>query len=103
MATWTPGPWRYDPTTRAITGGNGTRLALILTDVDPEIVGANGRLIAEAPALVEVISEAQEIGAFLLAERRWSVQTEELVRTTVERINATMTRLTDPPRAETAM
>ncbi len=79
MAIWTPGPWRYDRTTRAVTGPDGARVALILTKVNPEIVEATGRLIAEAPALFEVLDEAQELGAFLLAQRRWSLQTEELV------------------------
>ncbi len=79
MAIWTPGLWRYDRTTRAVTGPDGARVALILTKVNPEIVEATGRLIAEAPALFEVLDEAQELGAFLLAQRRWSLQTEELV------------------------
>ncbi len=79
MAIWTPGPWRYDRTTRAVTGPDGARVALILTKVNPEIVEATGRLIADAPALFEVLDEAQELGAFLLAQRRWSLQTEELV------------------------
>ncbi len=94
MAIWTPSPWHYDPTTLAVTGPDGARVALILTEVNPEIVEANSRLIAEAPALFEVLGEAQAIGAFLLAERRWSLQTEELVRITLERINAAMTRVT---------
>jgi hypothetical protein len=42
-------------------------VALILTEVNPEIVDATGRLIAEAPALFQVLDEAQELGAFLLA------------------------------------
>ncbi len=72
MAIWTPGPWHYDPTTRAVTGSDGARVALILTEVNPEIVEANSRLIAEASALFEVLGEAQELGAYQLAERRWS-------------------------------
>jgi hypothetical protein len=103
MAIWTPGPWRYDRTTRAVTGPDGARVALILTEVNPEIVEATGRLIAEAPALFQVLDEAQELGAFLLAQRRWSLQTEELVRINVERINAVMAHVTGPPRYETAM
>ena len=94
MAICTPGPWHYDPTTRTVTGPDGARVALILTQVNPGVLEANGRLIAEAPALFEVLGEAQEIGAFLLAERRWSLQTEELVRITLERINAAMTHVT---------
>jgi len=103
MAMWAPGPWHYDPTTRTVTGPDGTRVALILTEVDPEIVEANSRLIAETPALFEVLGEAQELGAFLLAERRWSLQTEELVRIIVDRVNAVMATVTGPPRRETAM
>jgi len=103
MAMWTPGPWHYDPTTRTVTGPDGTRVALILTEVNLEIVEANSRLIAETPALFEVLGEAQELGAFLLAERRWSLQTEELVRINVERVNAAMATVTGPPRRETAM
>ena len=94
MAMWAPGPWHYDPTARTATGPDGTRVALILTEVNLEIVEANSRLIMEAPALFEVLSEAQEIGAFLLAGRRWSVQTEELVRITLEPINSAMTNVT---------
>jgi hypothetical protein len=78
-------------------------VALILTDVNLETVEANSRLIVEAPALFEVLGEAQELGAFLLAERRWSLQTEELIRINVERINAVMAHVTGPPRRETAM
>jgi hypothetical protein len=51
MAIWTPGPWRYDRTTRAVTGPDGAWVALILTEGNREIVEATGRLIAEAPAL----------------------------------------------------
>jgi hypothetical protein len=69
-------------------------VALILTEVNAEIAEANSRLIAEAPGLFEVLGEAQEMGAFLLAQRRWSLQTEELVRITLERINAAMTNVT---------
>ena len=103
MAMWTPGPWHYDPRTRTAAGPDGTRVALILTEVNLEIVEANSRLIVEAPALFEVLGEAQELGAFLLAERRWSLQTEELVRINVERVNAVMSTMTGPPRRETAM
>ena len=103
MAMWTPGPWHYDPRTRTAAGPDGTRVALILTEVNLEIVEANSRLIVEAPALFEVLGEAQELGAFLLAERRWSLQTEELVRINVERVNAVMATVTGPPRRETAM
>jgi hypothetical protein len=103
MAIWTPGPWHYHPTTRAVTGPDGARVALILTEVNPEIVEANSRLIAEAPALFEVLGEAQELGALLLAERRWSLQTEELIRINVERVNTVMAHVTGPPRRETAM
>jgi len=78
-------------------------VALILTEVNLEIVEANSRLIVEAPALFEVLGEAQELGAFLLAERRWSLQTEELVRIIVERVNAVMATVTGPPRRETVM
>jgi hypothetical protein len=82
---------------------DGTRVALILTEVNLEIVEANDRLIVEAPALFQVLGEAQELGAFLLAERRWSLQTEELVRINVERVNAVTATVTVPPRRETAM
>jgi hypothetical protein len=94
VAIWTPGPWHYDPNTRVVIGADGAQVAVIPTEVDPQIVEANSRLIAEAPALFAVLGEAQEVGAFLLAERRWSFQTEELVRLMVERINVAMADVT---------
>jgi hypothetical protein len=94
LAIWTPGPWYYEPKTRVVIGSDGAQVAVILTDVDQQTVEGNSRLIAAAPALFEVLGEAQELGALLLAERRWSFQTEELVRLMVERINAAMADVT---------
>lgn len=93
MATWTPGPWQYDPTTRTVTGRDGDALALIPAQDDPEIAEANGRLIEAAPALFEAMSEAQDLSAWLLAERSWTRQTEDLIGQTLERINATIARV----------
>ena len=90
MATWTPGPWQYDATTRTVMGRDGVAVALILAQDDRDIVEANGRLIEAAPALLEALGEAQELSASLLAQRSWTRQTEELVRQTLERINATI-------------
>jgi hypothetical protein len=93
MASWTPGPWRYDPTTQTIVDGDGATVAVMLTDGDPQVSEANGRLIAEAPALFEALSEAQDLSSLLLAQRSWTRPTEELVRQSLERINATVARV----------
>jgi hypothetical protein len=93
MATWTPGPWQYDPATRTVAGRDGVAVAVILAQGDPQIVEANGRLVSAAPALFEAVGEAQDLNSWLLVERSWSRQTEELVRHTLERINATVARV----------
>jgi hypothetical protein len=41
-----------------------------------------------------VLGEAQDLGVLLLAERLWNLQTEELVRIALERINAAVTCIT---------
>ena len=93
MATWTPGPWQYDPITRTVTGRDGDTVALIAPQDDQEIAEANGRLIEAAPALLEALGDAQDLSASLLAERSWNRHTEELVSQTLERINATIARV----------
>jgi hypothetical protein len=93
MATWTPGPWQYDPTTRTIIGRDGIAVAVILVHAERQTVEANARLIEDAPMLFDALAEAQDLGALLLAERSWTRRTEELVRQTLERINATIARV----------
>ena len=93
MATWTPGPWHYDPTTSTIVGPDGVAVAVILAHAEPQTAEANARLIEEAPMLFDALAEAQDLGAALLAERSWTRRTEELVRRTLERINATIARV----------
>ena len=93
MATWTPGPWQYDPTTSTIIGADGVAVAVILAHAERQTVEANARLIEDAPMLFDALAEAQDLGALLLAERSWTRRTEELVRQTLERINATIARV----------
>jgi hypothetical protein len=93
MATWTPGPWRYDPSTHTIFDSHGGTVVVMPAEGDEQVVEATARLIAEAPALFEVIAEAQDLSSLLLAQRSWTRATEELARQTLERINATIARV----------
>jgi hypothetical protein len=93
MATWTPGPWRYDPTTYRIVDSDGATVAVLPAAGDQHVREANARLIAEAPALFEAVSEAQDLNSLLLAQRSWTRSAEEIARQTLERINATIARV----------
>jgi hypothetical protein len=97
MADWTPGPWQYDPMTGRVTAQGGASVARILDEIDRSIADANGRLIAEAPALFEALDELQELGAFLLAERLLPHEIEEHLRRAVERVNVSAARVAGWP------
>jgi hypothetical protein len=62
MATYTPGPWRYDVDTATIDNDLGVTVAGINDEVGEDIAEANAHLIAAAPELLAAVQKLLHVG-----------------------------------------
>jgi hypothetical protein len=86
-------PWNYDPDSQTIRAENGDLVASLRPLPDKVAEGRNGRFIAEAPALWDVLSDAQQLASVLLAGAPRGRAEEARIRAVLDRINAVTQRL----------
>jgi len=92
--TFGPGEaWAYDPHSRTIRTGDGVVVATVSPTLDRSSAMMTAQLMTETPAIWEVLSDAQHLGASLLANRKWSRPIEVELRTILERINTLASRV----------
>jgi hypothetical protein len=92
--TTAPGsPWYYDPDSQSIRAENGDLVASVRPVPDKLAEARNGRFIAEAPALWDVLSDAQQLAIVLLAGAPRGHAEEARIRAVLDRINAVTQRL----------
>jgi hypothetical protein len=86
--TFRPGKaWAYDPHSRTIRTEDGVVVATVAPTLDRSSAMMTGRLMTDAPAIWEVLGEAQHLGVSLLANRKWTQPVEVELRSVLERIN----------------
>ena len=82
------GAWTYDAATRSVRAEDGSVVAKIERRRDRSAEVRSGRLIAMAPALWEVLADAQRVALKLLAETDRPHAEVARIRELLERINS---------------
>jgi hypothetical protein len=85
--------WLYDASHRRVTASDGVNIAMLAPELDAPAAAARGRLIAEAPALWQVVDEAQQLGAKLLADARLTQERTAELQALLQRITDVTARL----------
>jgi hypothetical protein len=85
--------WWYDSNTRTLQDQQGGAVANLSPALDDTDALANGRLLAEAPLLWNVLADAQQLSIALLAGRTPSEVVDTQTRELLERINTLADRL----------
>jgi hypothetical protein len=83
-------PWHYEPGVRTIRAKNGALIASVSPLRDKPTEERNGRLIADAPALWDVIGDAQQLASVLLAGGHVE---QARIREVLDRINEVTQRI----------
>jgi hypothetical protein len=89
-------PWSYEQRTRTIRSQDGVIVANLSSAPDDAGRAFNGRLIAEAPALWDVLGDAQRLGIYLLADEPLTRRDRTRIRQILEHINEVTARVLAP-------
>jgi hypothetical protein len=85
--------WHYDPDARTIIADDGALVARVSPLPDGSTEQRNGRLIADAPALWDVVGDAQQLAIALLADAASGHVEQARIREVLDRINAVTQRI----------
>jgi hypothetical protein len=85
--------WSYDPRTRTVHAPDGTLVATVAPGIDRSMASTVGRMMTAAPAMWDVLGDAQHVGVSLLVRTPQLRDVERELREVVDRINTLSDRV----------
>jgi hypothetical protein len=85
--------WSYNPRTRTVHAPDGMLVATVAPGIDGSSASTLGRMMTAAPAMWDVLGDAQHVGVSMLLHARQSRDVERDLRDVLDRINTLSDRI----------